>query len=103
MGNVQEGQSYPIDSHCPHNMAFMWPQNRPFSPKKNSITQDYEVTNRSLGVGINGKVLECYRRTDSQKYALKVGNCSSQFHWSYLVQRIIFVKQGSVGRCLIDM
>lgn len=52
--------------------AQIWPQNREFVTKKNAITQDYNVTQKSLGVGINGKVLECYKKGDSKKYALKV-------------------------------
>ena len=54
-------------------MDFVWPQNRPYSAKKHSISNDYEITQRSLGVGINGKVLECVRKTDRQRFALKVG------------------------------
>ena len=53
-------------------MDFVWPQNRPYSAKRHAISNDYEVTQRSLGVGINGKVLECIRKVDKQKFALKV-------------------------------
>ena len=53
-------------------MDFVWPQNRPYSAKKYAISNDYEITQRSLGVGINGKVLECIRKSDRQKFALKV-------------------------------
>ena len=53
-------------------MDFVWPQNRPYSAKKHPISNDYDVTQRSLGVGINGKVLECVRKSDRHRFALKV-------------------------------
>ena len=53
-------------------MDFVWPQNRPYSAKKHPISNDYDVTQRSLGVGINGKVLECVRKSDKHRFALKV-------------------------------
>ncbi|XP_055511054.1 LOW QUALITY PROTEIN: MAP kinase-activated protein kinase 2-like [Leucoraja erinacea] len=40
--------------------------------KKNSITDDYKVTAQVLGLGINGKVLECYSKKTGEKYALKM-------------------------------
>ncbi|CAG5120428.1 unnamed protein product [Candidula unifasciata] len=45
---------------------------RPFQPKKNPISDDYRLTGSVLGLGINGKVHECYSRVTQQKYALKV-------------------------------
>ena len=45
---------------------------RNLQPKKNAITDDYRLSNNVLGLGINGKVVECYSKTDGQKYALKV-------------------------------
>ena len=53
-------------------MSHFWPQKRPFTTKRHAITKDYDVSQKSLGVGINGKVLECYRKTDKAKFALKV-------------------------------
>ena len=40
--------------------------------KNNPITEDYIVTRHVLGLGINGKVVECTQKADNQKYALKV-------------------------------
>ena len=40
--------------------------------KLTSILDEYSVTNKVLGLGINGKVVECYRKDNGQKYALKV-------------------------------
>jgi len=40
--------------------------------KSTSILDEYSVTNKVLGLGINGKVVECYRKDTGLKYALKV-------------------------------
>ncbi|KAK3796842.1 hypothetical protein RRG08_015004 [Elysia crispata] len=45
---------------------------KPLQPKKNAISDDYRLTGSVLGLGINGKVHECYERTTQQKYALKI-------------------------------
>lgn len=39
---------------------------------KSVISDDYKITDKVLGLGINGKVLECYHRKTWNKYALKV-------------------------------
>jgi hypothetical protein len=44
----------------------------PFSTRHNAITDEYEVSKESLGVGINGKVLTCWNRETKRKCALKV-------------------------------
>ena len=41
-------------------------------PKKHPITNDYSISTRSLGVGVNGKVLECMNKRTGEKRALKV-------------------------------
>lgn len=43
-------------------------------PKTTSIIDDYEISNHVLGLGINGKVVQCYDRKTREKYALKVNN-----------------------------
>lgn len=48
------------------------PLNSRLSPKVTPITDDYEISNHVLGLGINGKVVQCYDRNTRQKYALKV-------------------------------
>ncbi|XP_076132317.1 MAP kinase-activated protein kinase 2-like [Alosa pseudoharengus] len=40
--------------------------------KKSVITEEYKVTSQVLGMGINGRVLEVFRKSNSQKYALKM-------------------------------
>lgn len=41
-------------------------------PKKTQISQDYRVTGSVLGLGINGKVVECFSHKTGEKFALKV-------------------------------
>ncbi|XP_072335997.1 MAP kinase-activated protein kinase 2 [Scyliorhinus torazame] len=40
--------------------------------RKNAITEDYRVTAQVLGLGINGKVLECFSKKTAHKFALKM-------------------------------
>lgn len=40
--------------------------------KKHAVTDDYKLSKRVLGLGINGKVLECFHKETGQKCALKV-------------------------------
>lgn len=40
--------------------------------RRNAVTDDYRITEQVLGLGINGKVLECYCKETGQKCALKV-------------------------------
>lgn len=41
-------------------------------PKTTPITDAYDISNTVLGLGINGKVVQCTSRSNGQKYALKV-------------------------------
>lgn len=54
-----------MNNHLPPNIA-------PFLPKATPITDDYEISNNVLGLGINGKVVECIRKSNRTKFALKV-------------------------------
>uniref|UniRef100_A0A672HXS6 non-specific serine/threonine protein kinase n=1 Tax=Salarias fasciatus TaxID=181472 RepID=A0A672HXS6_SALFA len=55
--------------------------------KLNAITDDYTLTNKALGMGINGEVLEICHRESGEKCALKVlQDCSEarqevELHW----------------------
>ncbi|KAL2091375.1 hypothetical protein ACEWY4_013638 [Coilia grayii] len=40
--------------------------------KRNAVTDDYKISNQVLGLGINGKVLECYNKKTGEKCALKI-------------------------------
>lgn len=42
--------------------------------KCHAVTDDYKVSSRVLGLGINGKVLECFNKKTREKCALKVPN-----------------------------
>lgn len=44
----------------------------PLVMKTHTLLDDYEVTDKTLGLGINGKVVECFDRKKGQKCALKV-------------------------------
>ncbi|XP_020854780.1 MAP kinase-activated protein kinase 3 isoform X2 [Phascolarctos cinereus] len=41
-------------------------------PKKYAVTDDYKLSKQVLGLGVNGKVLECFHRVTGQKCALKL-------------------------------
>lgn len=47
-------------------------QNPPLVPKTTKITDEYDISNQILGLGINGKVVQVSRKSDGSKYALKV-------------------------------
>lgn len=47
-------------------------QSRQMQAKKTQITDDYQMSNKVLGLGINGKVVECYSKKTGDKFALKV-------------------------------
>ena len=40
--------------------------------RRHAVTDDYKITAQVLGLGINGKVLECYCKKTGEKCALKV-------------------------------
>ncbi|XP_061583428.1 MAP kinase-activated protein kinase 2-like isoform X2 [Cololabis saira] len=39
---------------------------------RHAVTEDYKITTQVLGLGINGKVLECYCKKTGEKCALKI-------------------------------
>ena len=47
-------------------------QSKGLQPKKSPITDDYELSNKVLGLGINGKVVVCQNKASNRKCALKV-------------------------------
>uniref|UniRef100_A0A3P9PVA5 non-specific serine/threonine protein kinase n=1 Tax=Poecilia reticulata TaxID=8081 RepID=A0A3P9PVA5_POERE len=40
--------------------------------KRNAVTDDYKISSQVLGLGINGKVLECFNKKTGEKCALKI-------------------------------
>ncbi|KAI1296626.1 MAP kinase-activated protein kinase 2 [Halotydeus destructor] len=45
---------------------------RQLVPKSHSIINDYSISDKVLGLGINGKVVECFSKVSGDKFALKV-------------------------------
>jgi len=56
-------------------------QTRFLQPKRVPISHDYRLSNSVLGMGINGKVIECYSKATGQKYALKVSTEQLLLPW----------------------
>jgi hypothetical protein len=54
---------------------------RVFKAKTVPIISDYRITDKVLGLGINGKVVECWDKTTGQKFALKVTSNFILFHF----------------------
>ena len=59
----------------PPNFMLNLPTAKPLVPKKHPITNDYTILTRCLGVGVNGKVLECIHKATGDRRALKVSDC----------------------------
>lgn len=53
-----------LNSNIPHNMSPSF--------KKIAITEEYKISTNVLGLGINGKVLECFHLKTDEKFALKI-------------------------------
>jgi serine/threonine protein kinase len=63
----------PVDHHSPIPTGISEKYRQfPFPTRRNAITDEYEVSKESLGVGINGKVLTCIHRDTKRKCALKI-------------------------------
>uniref|UniRef100_A0A671TIC7 non-specific serine/threonine protein kinase n=1 Tax=Sparus aurata TaxID=8175 RepID=A0A671TIC7_SPAAU len=56
-------------SESPH---FPLPEYPKLEIKRNSVTDDYKISSQVLGLGINGKVLQCFNKKTGQKCALKI-------------------------------
>ena len=63
---------------------------RNLQPKKNPITDEYRITNQVLGLGINGKVVECFAKSNGGKFALKVSD-QHDLPTAWLTMYILFV------------
>lgn len=50
----------------------MTTEQQSFQPKNTLITDDYIISSNVLGLGINGKVVECTSKINGRKFALKV-------------------------------
>ena len=58
----------------PPNFAAQLAHAKPLVPKKHPITSDYTILTKSLGVGVNGKVLQCIHKLTGTTRALKVSS-----------------------------
>ena len=58
----------------PPNFAAHLAHSKPLVPKKHPITNDYTILTKSLGVGVNGKVLQCIHKATGATRALKVSS-----------------------------
>ena len=56
-------------------------------PRKEAITERYTVKHKVLGLGVNGKVLECTNNQTGEKRALKV-SCACRFSRHDQVTRV---------------
>lgn len=66
-------------------------------PKVTPITDDYEISNHVLGLGINGKVVQCYDKNTREKYALKVRH--NNRNWKlFHGNRVPFFSLPPIGR-----
>lgn len=69
--NQEEQAGSPAGAH--HSLAeLLTPAGCQLEFRRNAVTDDYKITAQVLGLGINGKVLECFCRETGQKCALKV-------------------------------
>ncbi|VVC92795.1 unnamed protein product [Leptidea sinapis] len=68
------------------------------TPKTTPITDDYDISNTVLGLGINGKVVECKEKRTNTRRALKVLHDSPKAR-----REIIDVYDNTYGgkRCLL--
>lgn len=75
-----EKQTAPTDSATAErdtgsdSTHFPMPVHPKLEMKRNAVTEDYKISSKVLGLGINGKVLECFNKRTGEKCALKVGH-----------------------------
>lgn len=70
----------------------------PLRPKTSLITNDYDLSQKVLGVGINGKVLECFEKKTGGKFALKVSRIISYLGHTYRDPKFFVKRFGEVKK-----
>lgn len=73
------------------------------TPKSTPITDDYTISNTVLGLGINGKVVQCHSKTTGEKFALKVTVIQLKLRFIFIyfyVTRCLMIRQ-KLGEKLI--
>uniref|UniRef100_A0A8C3AE31 non-specific serine/threonine protein kinase n=1 Tax=Cyclopterus lumpus TaxID=8103 RepID=A0A8C3AE31_CYCLU len=83
--------------------------------KRNAVTDEYKISNQVLGLGINGKVLQCFNKKTGEKCALKIlydspkARREVELHWQvsggpYIVRIISLYENMHHGKkCLLIM
>uniref|UniRef100_A0A665VEI1 non-specific serine/threonine protein kinase n=1 Tax=Echeneis naucrates TaxID=173247 RepID=A0A665VEI1_ECHNA len=56
----------------PESAHFPLPVHPKLELKRHAVTDDYKISTQVLGLGINGKVLQCFNRKTGEKCALKI-------------------------------
>ncbi|XP_028853566.1 MAP kinase-activated protein kinase 2-like [Denticeps clupeoides] len=56
----------------PGSTLFPLPLHPKLEVRRNAVTDDYKISSQVLGMGINGKVLECFNKKSGEKCALKI-------------------------------
>lgn len=75
-GTAQRNDSNSLGSSLGSGLTALQPPAYPKPEfKRNAVTEDYKITVQVLGLGINGKVRECYCKKTGEKCALKVCVC----------------------------
>uniref|UniRef100_A0A182Y9F4 non-specific serine/threonine protein kinase n=1 Tax=Anopheles stephensi TaxID=30069 RepID=A0A182Y9F4_ANOST len=62
----------------------------PRQPKLTPITEDYDISNTVLGLGINGKVVQCTSKATGQKHALKYLHDSNIAHRDLKPENLLY-------------
>ncbi|XP_061900824.1 MAP kinase-activated protein kinase 3 [Entelurus aequoreus] len=62
----------PAAASAPEESHFPLPGITKVDIKRHSVTDDYKISSQVLGLGINGKVLQCFNRKTGEKCALKI-------------------------------
>lgn len=65
----QDSLAFPPDAESTH---FPMPVHPKVDIKRHAVTDDYKISTQVLGLGINGKVLQCFNKKTGEKCALKV-------------------------------
>ncbi|XP_005991800.1 MAP kinase-activated protein kinase 2 [Latimeria chalumnae] len=74
-GNAQEQEQSQAAGHANNLLSagLLCPHQHPKPEiKRHAITEEYKVSSQVLGLGINGRVLECYNKKTGEKCALKL-------------------------------
>lgn len=68
----QQQQQEPAPPAADSDTHFPLPVYPKLDIKRNAVTDDYKISSQVLGLGINGKVLQCFNKKTGEKCALKV-------------------------------